>query len=127
MDIHQAGPSSSRSTAESDITAMAYTAKFLEGIEALHHSARVPLERPVLPGDNRAAVRLSTGSNEIRTEALVNRALGIKALVELGILVVEFKATAEMHADVLTMFMSAGILGRQRQLVGCVPLRCARE
>ena len=48
--------------------------------------------------------------------------LGVKALIELGILFVEFKATAEMQADLLTKFMAAGILRRQRQLLGCVPL-----
>ena len=111
-----------RSTAESEVTAMAYTAQFLEGIEALYHSMSVPIETPVLYCDNRAAGHLLSGSNEWRTKALVNRVLGVKSLVELGQLKVEFKATAEMQAGLLTKFMAAGILRRQRQLLGCVPL-----
>ena len=114
-----------RSTAEREITALAYTAQFLEGIEALYHSMRAPLQRPVLYCDNRAAVHLSTGSNEWRTKALVDRVLGVKARIELGIRIVESKATSEMQADVLATCMSAGILRRPRQLVGCVTLHNA--
>ena len=106
---------------------MAYTAQYLEGIEAFYHSMFVPLEVPIVYCDNRAAGHLVSGSNEWRTKALVNRVLGVKSLVELGQLIVEFKATAEMQADVLTKFMTAGILRRQRQLLGCAPLHNVQQ
>ena len=106
---------------------MAYTAQHLEGIEALYHTMFMPLEIPVLYCDNRAAGHLLSGSNEWRTKALVSRVLGVKSLIELGQLLVEFKATAEMQADLLTKFMSAGTLRRQRQLLGCVPLHDSQQ
>ena len=73
--------------------------------------------------DNRAAVHLSSGSSEWRTKALVNRILGVKSLIDLGQLLLHFKPTLEMEADLLTKFMGNKILSKQRKLLGCVPLR----
>ena len=54
----------------------------------------------------------------------MNRALGVRNLVELKVLPVRSKAALDMQADVLTQFM-AEILHRQHELVGCVPLDSA--
>ena len=81
----------------------------------------VAIGKATLFCDNRAAVHLSTGSNEWRTKALTNRILGVGSLVELGFLELQFMPTAEMQADCLTKFMGNKVLTRQRQLVGCVP------
>ena len=110
-----------RSTAESEVTAMAYSSQMLEGVACLFHTMGVRIEKPLLYCDNRAAVHLSTGSNEWRTKALTNRILGVRSLVELGFIELQFMPTAEMQADCLTKFMGNKVLTRQRQLVGCVP------
>jgi len=114
-------PQVPRSTAEAECTAMAYASQVLEGFACLHHSMRIRLELPKLFCDNRAAVHLSTGSNEWRTKALTNLVWGVRSLIELGFLELEFKPTADMEADLLTKYMGNKILSRQRQLVGCVP------
>ena len=100
-----------RSTAESECTAMAYSSQFLEGITCLYHSMHVPLDKPVLYCDNRAAARVSSGSSEWRTKALADRILGVRSLIELGFLDVQCMPTADMHADALTKFLSAKGLG----------------
>ena len=102
---------------------MAHSSQYLEGITCLFHDMRIPVSVPTLWCDNRAACHLTAGSSEWRTKALANKVLGVKPLIELGILVVKFKATAEMEADFLTKFMGAKILAWQRVLVGCVPWR----
>ena len=116
-------PQVPRSTAESECTAMAHSSQYLEGSTCLVHSMRVVVDVPTLWCDNRAACHLTVGSSEWRTKALANKVLGVKSLIELGILVVKFKPTAEMEADFLTKFMGAKLLARQRMLVGCVPWR----
>ena len=100
---------------------MAYSSQMLEGIACLFHTMGVRIEKPRLYCDNRAAARLSTGSNEWRTKALTNRILAVRSLVELGFIELQCMPTAEMQADCLTKFMGYKILTRQRQLVGCVP------
>ena len=70
-----------RSTAEREVTAMAYASQMLEGVACLYHTMGVPIEKPLLYCDNRAAVHLSTGSNEWRTKALTNRILGVRSIV----------------------------------------------
>ena len=77
------------------------------GIARLYHSMHLSLEKPVLYCDNRAAVHISPGSSEWRTKALVNRILGVRSLIELGYLGVQFMPTADMQADALTQFLSA--------------------
>ena len=104
---------------------MAYSAQFLEGLCALYESMHVNVGRPVLFCDNRAAVHLASGSGEWRTKALVNRVLGVRSLVQLGVITLSYKATAEMQADALTKFMGAKTLKQQRELVGCAPLHGA--
>ena len=100
---------------------MAYAAQMAEGLACLFHSLGVDIGKPALYCDNRAAVRLSSGSSEWRTQALVNRIMGVKSLIELGILDLFFKATADMEADALTKYMGAKVLTRQRQLWGLTP------
>ena len=114
-------PQVPRSTADSECTAMAYAAQMLEGLACLFHSLGVEIGKPVLYCDNRAAVHLSSGSSEWRTKALVNRIMGVKSLIELGILDLVFKATADMEADALTKYMGMKILQRQRKLWGLTP------
>ena len=114
-------PQVPRSTAESECTAMAYAAQMLEGLACLFHSLGVDIGKPALYCDNRAAVHLSSGSSEWRTKALVNRIMGVKSLIELGVLELLFKATADMEADALTKFMGAKVLARQRKLWGLTP------
>ena len=116
-------PQVPRSTAEAECTAMAHASQVLEGIACLFHTMRIAIGKPTLFCDNRAAVHLSTGSNEWRTKALVNRILGVRSLIELGFMDLVFKPTADMQADLLTKFMGSKVLGRQRKLVGCVPPR----
>ena len=116
-------PQVPRSTAESECTAMAYAAQFLEGIECLFVDLQIDVGTPTLYCDNRAAVHLSAGSSEWRTKALVNRILGVCSLIELGQLSLQFKATLDMEADLLTKFMGAKLLAKQRKLLGCVPPR----
>ena len=111
-----------RSTAESEVTAMAYAGQTLEGVNSLYETMGIQLKRPTLWCDNRAAVCLTTGSNDWRTKSLVNKVLGLWSLVELGVLVISYKSTLEMAADVLTKFMKKGVIQRCRQLIGCVDL-----
>ena len=82
----------------------------------------VDLNIPVLFCDNRAAVFLTQGSAEWRTKALVNRVIGLRSLEQLGNLVITYKPTSEMAADVLTKYMKKGILQKCRALVGVVCL-----
>ena len=94
-----------RSTAESEVTAMAFSAQYVEGLKALYEDIFVILDTPILWCDNRAAVHLTASPGEWRTKALVNRCLGVRSLIELNVLIVRFKATLDMQADVLTKFM----------------------
>ena len=110
-----------RSTAEAECTAMAYASQTLEGIACLFHSMRVVIGLPTLYCDNRAAVHLPTGSSEWRTKALVNRIMGVRSLIQLGFLHLEFLPTAEMQADILVKYMGNKVLSRLRLLIGCVP------
>ena len=116
-----------RSTAESEVTAMAYTAQYLEGLKALFETMHVKLGIPALFCDNRAAVHLTASAGEWRTKALVNRILGVRSLIDLQLIVVLFKPTLDMEADVLTKFMGAKTLKRQRELIGCMPLHHASK
>ena len=100
---------------------MAYAAQLLEGLACLLHGLGVDIGKPALYCDNRAAARLSSGSSEWRAKALVNRIMGVKSLIELGILELFFKATADMEADALTKYMGAKVLTRQRKLWGLAP------
>ena len=110
-----------RSTAEPECTAMAYASQHLEGVECLFIDTKVQVGTPMLYCDNRAAVHLSAGSSEWRTKALVNRIRGVRSLIELGQLLLTYKPTAEMEADLLTKYMGCKILAKQRKLLGCVP------
>ena len=53
---------------------------------------------------------------------LVNKIMGAKFLIELGLVPVHFKAANVMDADSLTKLTGAKTLTRQRKLVGCVVL-----
>ena len=114
-------PQVPRSTAESECTAMADAAQFLEGVQCLFIDVRVEAGRPALRCGNRAAVHLSSGSPEWRTTALVNRILGVKSLIGLGQKVVLFKPTLEVEADLLAKCMGDKPLSKQRKLLGCIP------
>ena len=113
-------PQVPRSTAEAECTAMAYCSQMVEGIACLFHTMRVAIGRPTLYCDNRAAVHLTAGSSEWRTQALINQIMGVKSLIELGRVSVLFKPTADMEGDFLTKFMGAKLLTKQRSLAGCV-------
>ena len=80
---------------------MAYAGQTLEGVMGLYESMGIQLKRPTLFCDNSAAVCITQGSNDWRTKALVNKGLGLRSLVELGILEISFKSTLEMVADIL--------------------------
>ena len=84
-----------RSTAESEVTAMAYAGQTLEGVMGLYESMGIQLKRPTLFCDNRAACCLTTGSNGWRTKTLVNTVLGLRSLVKLNLLAIVFKPTAK--------------------------------
>ena len=105
-------PQVPRSTAESECTAMAHSSQYVEGIACLFHSMRIVIGVLTLWCDNRAACHLTAGSSEWRTIALVSQVFGVKSLIEFGIWLVKFKATAEMEADFTTKFMGAKLLGR---------------
>ena len=100
---------------------MAYASQMLEGIACLHHTMGVPIAKPLLFCDNRAAVHLNTGSNAWMTKTLTTRILGVRSLVELGFIGLQLMPTAEMQADCMTKFMGNEVLTCQRQLVGCAP------
>ena len=116
-------PQVPRITADSECTAMAYAAQCVEGVRRLFVDARVETGTPTLYCDNRAAVHLSSGSSEWRTKALVNRILGVKSLIELGQMIVLFRPTLEMEADLLTKYIGNKLLSKQRKLLGCIPPR----
>ena len=42
-------------------------------------------------------------------------------MIELGQLIVLFKPTLGMEADLLTKFMGNKLLSKQRKLLGCIP------
>ena len=105
---------------------MAYAGQFLEGAQALYESMGIPLHKPALFCDNRAACYISQQSNEWRTKALANRVWGLRSLVDLGLIEISFKPAGEMAADVLTKFMKENVLQKCRQLVGCVALPAAQ-
>ena len=111
-------PQVPRSTAESECTAMAHASQYLEGVACLLHTMRLSIGVPSLYCDNRAAVHLTAGSSEWRTKALVNKIMGVKSLIELGLVNVTFMPTNDMQADFLTKFMPAKVITRQRQLAG---------
>ena len=96
----------------------AYSAQFVEGRAALCNSMRIHAGTPKLYCDNRAAVRLSAGSGEWRTKALVNRVIGARSLIEPGLISVTVLPTADMQADSLTESMGAKVFTRQRYLLG---------
>ena len=75
---------------------------------------------PSLYCDNRAAARLTAGSSEWWTKALVNKITGVKSLIELGLASVAFVPTNDTQADFLAKFMPAKVIARQRQLAGVV-------
>ena len=102
---------------------MAFCAQYLEGIRALYQSMHVPIGRSASCCDNRAAVLLTAGSGAWRTQALVNRVLGVQSRIHLGVLTVSFTPTDLMQADLLTKFMGKQTLSRQRALIGCEPAR----
>ena len=81
------------------------TAQYLEGVQCLFIDMRVETGTPTLYCDNRAAVHLSSGSSEWRTKAFVNRILGAKSLIELRQMIVIFRPTLKMEADLLTKFI----------------------
>ena len=112
-----------RSTAEAEVAAMAYAGQYLEGTKSLYESMGVLLNVPTLFCDNRAACYISQGSGEWRTKALINRVLGLRSLAGLKIIVINFKPTAEMAADILTKYTKKNVLQRCRDLVGCVEFR----
>ena len=100
---------------------MAYAAQLLEGLACLFYSIGFDIGKPALYCDNRAAVHLNSGSSEWRTKAIVHRIRGVTSLIELGVLDLAFKATADMEANALTKYMGAKVLTRQRQLWGLTP------
>ena len=61
-----------RSTAESEVTAMAYSAQYVEGLKALFENIHVQVGTPTLWCDNRAAAHLASSPGEWRAKALVN-------------------------------------------------------
>ena len=99
---------------------MAHASQFLEGVACLLHTMRLSIGVPSLYCDNRAAVHLTAGSSEWRTKALVNKIMGVKSLIELGLVNVAFMPTNDTQADFLTKFMPAKVIARQRQLAGVV-------
>ena len=94
----------------------------METAQCLYESMGAPLHEPILVCDNRAARYLTAGSTDWRTKGVVNRVLGLRSLVELGILEISYTSTLEMAADIMTKFMNKGVIQRCRQLIGCVDL-----
>ena len=90
----------------------------------------MPVRGPRHPGRCAHALLRQPGScalvlRELRVadQKLVNRILGVRSLIELGQLNLLFKPTLDMEADLLTKFMGAKLLMKQRKLLGCVPPR----
>ena len=100
---------------------MAYASQHLEGIASLYESMRVRIGAPELFSDNRAAVRLASGFSEWRTKARINRVMGVKNLMQLGLRTLAYTPTLEMQAGALKRFMPQKTLQAQRTFMGRIP------
>ena len=98
--------------------AMAHASQYLEGVACLLRTIRLSIGVPSLYCDNRATVHLTAGSSERRTKALVNKIMGVRSLIELGLANVTFAPTSDAQTDFLTKFTPAKVITRQRQLAG---------
>ena len=110
-----------RSTADSELTALASTYSMAENVKALLESMGLPIKVINMLCDNRAAIILATGEGgSSKTKALMNRVCLVKEAVALGMLVIAYVATDEQRADCLTKFLSAvkqAVANRQLGLV----------
>ena len=97
-----------RSTADSELTAVASSYTMAENVKALLESMGIAVPVVNLLCDNRAAIILATGEGgSSKTKALLNRAHVVREAVSLGGLVIAYINTDEQKADVLTKFLSA--------------------
>ena len=78
---------------------MALCAQYLDGIMALYESMHAHIGRPTLYCDNRAAVQLAGGPGEWRTQALVNRVMGVQSLINIGVLTAQCLPTGWAQTD----------------------------
>ena len=80
-------PQVAKSTADSEVTAMAATAILGDYVKSLRESLVIPTTTFELECDNRAAIVLGTGEGSWKTKALANRVQSVKESVERDILV----------------------------------------
>ena len=100
-------PQVAKSTADSEVTALAATASMAENARALLESMYIPVHSMNVGCDNQACIILSTGEGSHKTKALANRVYYVREMVKLGQLVIFYIVTDEQKADVLTKFLVA--------------------
>ena len=113
-----------RSTADSELTALASTYSMAENVKALLESMGLAISVINMMCDNRAAIILATGEGgSSKTKALMNRVCLVKEAVALGMLVIAYVATDEQRADCFTKFLSAVKQAAANRQLGLVRVR----
>ena len=108
-------PQVARSTADSEVTALAATVSMAENVRALLESMYIPVQCMNIGCDNQACIVLSTGEGSSKTKSLMNRTYYIKELVLLNQVQLFYVSTDSQVADCLTKFLAAVKYGKARQ------------
>ena len=96
----------SRSTTDSEATAMAMTLTLVDYVKALRESMCMRTGPGVIKCDTKAAIVLSTGEGTWKTKTLANRVAWIRESVDAGEISVEYIPTREQRADGLAKDLS---------------------
>ena len=97
-----------RSTADSEVQAVATTEILADYIKALRESVCLPTPVLRMRCDNAAAIILSTGEGSWKTKSTANKVIAIRELVDAKMLMVDYIPTKDQCADSLTKFMKSG-------------------
>ena len=116
-------PQVARSTADSEVTALAATVSLAENVRALLESMYIPVQCMNIGCDNQACIVLSTGEGSSKTKSLMNRTYYIKELVQLKQVQLFYVSTDMQVADCLTKFLAAVKYGNARQLLSLTRLQ----
>ena len=116
-------PQVAKSTADSEVTAMASTAILGDYVKTLRESLFIPTPYFDLKCDNRAAIVLATGEGSWKTKALANRVQGVKEAVERGEIFVTYIGTREQAADCLTKFLPGPMMSDARKQMSLYKLK----
>ena len=97
-----------RSTADSEVQAVATTEILADYIKALRESVCLPTPVLRMKCDNAAAIILSTGEGSWKTKSAANKVIAIRELVDAKLLIIDYIPTKDQCADSLTKFMKSG-------------------